>query len=721
MLGRGTSFALNPPPRQILSRTHPVLSLDWRCWGTLRGTFTVSHCMACGLRVVSQSDLTMTVIPTAAETLGLTLCYGQQFQQHALWQQLNSRTLRCIPISSIEQAQTEQASLVLLDQALLQQASLETWREHFSNTVMLSEAALQADTDLVLSDGLPSIQTQKLIRMACDNWLARKRELDSDLLLQSLEGNLNKLASVGIALAAENDLSTLLRKILSEGQNISNCDAASLFLVDQDKESMTFKLTQNDSINFPFQESKFKIDAKSISGYVAQNKTALNIADAYNIAPDSVYQFNSSFDTGAGYETISMLTLPALNKKKNVIAVLQFINKKRRRETLLNADTNIRGQVLPFDDESFLLLQALAGQAGVAIENAILHNDIQKLFEGFVKASVMAIEQRDPTTSGHSFRVADLCVALARAVNLSQLPEHRKNTQNETQVRELRYAALLHDFGKVGVRESVLVKAKKLSPENIQSIHFRILLAKEKLKNKALKQQLQMHKRGSFDAEKNMRIEVNLAQELEQLDQFFATIIDANEPLLLGASKRTDLNRIAAYCSPFERSHGFAIVSPEEFSMLAISKGSLSAEERREIESHVTHTRNFLSLIPWTDEFKQVPAIAGAHHEKLDGSGYPDGKGTAEIPFGSKIMTICDIYDALTASDRPYKSAVSPEFALDILHLEAKAGTVDKSLIDVFIESDAYKSIEGKEYSEGFEGDKQFRHHVCDFDLHEEH
>lgn len=677
--------------------------------------------MACGLRVVSYSELANSVNPNASETQGLTLCYGQQFQGHALWRQLNSHTLRCIPINSVDQALDVQASIVLLDQDLLQQSSVGTWRTRCPNIVLLSEAALQANTDLVLSDGLPSIQTQKLIHMACENWLARARELDSALVLQSLEGNLNKLASVGIALAAENDLATLLRKILSEGQNISNCDAASLFLIDTDNESMTFKLTQNDSIDFPFQESKFKLDAKSISGYVAQNKTALNIADAYNISSDSVFAFNSSFDTSTGYETISMLTLPALNKNKNVIAVLQFINKKRTREAKLTAGSNIRGQVLPFDDESLLLLQALAGQAGVAIDNAILHNDIQKLFEGFVKASVMAIEQRDPTTSGHSFRVADLCVALARAVNLSPLQQHKQNSQSEAQIRELRYAALLHDFGKVGVREAVLVKAKKLSQENIQSIQYRILLAKEKLKNKALKHQLQMHKNNSFDAERNMRIEVNLAQELEKLDQFFATIIDANEPRLLEASKRTDLNRIAAYCSPFERSHGFAIVSPAEFSMLAIPKGSLSPEERREIESHVTNTRNFLSLIPWTQEFKQVPAIAGAHHEKLDGSGYPDGKVAADIPFASKIMTICDIYDALTASDRPYKASVSAERALDILHQEAKAGAVDKSLIDVFVQSDAFKAIEGKEYTARFDGDQKFRHHVCDFDLHEEH
>lgn len=651
--------------------------------------------------------------------MSLTLCYAKRYAPHPLWERINRAPLHCIAIGSLQDAKDLTVSIVLLDEALLAQSSLAQWRAQLPNCIFLSEQHLETDTDLILSDGLPFAQSQKIIQLACEGCLARQRENDSQLILQSMEGNLNKLASVGIALAAENDLTTLLRKILIEGQNISNCDAASLFLVDADGEHITFKLTQNDSIDFPFQESKFKLDAKSISGYVAQNKAALNIEDAYAIPPESVYQFNSSFDTSAGYETVSMLTLPALNKNKNVIAVLQFINKKRARETLLSPGTDIRGQVIPFDEESYLLLQALAGQAGVAIENAILHNDIQKLFEGFVKASVMAIEQRDPTTSGHSFRVAELCVALARAVNLSEHPTHLTHKHNETQIRELRYAALLHDFGKVGVRESVLVKSKKLTDANIKSIRYRILLAQEKLKNKALRQQLQMHKNGKFNKEIDTRIEVNLARELEQLESFFITIVESNEPMLLETGHKTDLNRIAAYCNPFERAHGFAIVSPEEFSMLAIPKGSLSQKERLEIESHVTHTRNFLQLIPWTEEFKNVPAIAGAHHEKLDGSGYPDGKATNEIPFASKIMTICDIYDALTASDRPYKAAVPAEVALDILYKEAKAGAVDHSLIDVFVQSDAYKCINDKDYSEGFEGEQGLGHHVCDFDLHE--
>lgn len=670
---------------------------------------------------MSHPELANNPNSTLSAINGLTICYGRQVLDHPLWLKLNTPTLRCVLVENVKQAVELQPALILLDQELLNSASLETWRAHCPDAILLSQSAHQSDTDLVLADGLPSIETSKLIHMACETWLARKREIDSSQVQLSLKGNLNKLASVGIALAAENDLATLLRKILSEGQNISNCDAASLFLVDEDKRSITFKLTQNDSIDFPFEESVFALDGKSISSFVAQNKTALNIADAYNIAPESGYQFNRNFDTSTGYETVSMLTLPALNKNKRVIAVLQFINKKRDRRTKLIPKIATREQVLPFDDEALLLLQALAGQAGVAIENATLHNDIKKLFESFVKASVTAIEQRDPSTSGHSFRVADLCVALAHSVNSSPLLEHRENALSEAQIRELRYAALLHDFGKVGVRESVLVKAKKLNQENIQSIQIRIQLAKEKLKNKALKQQLRMHERGKFDQIKNLRIETNLAQELEQLDRFFTTIIDANEPTLLDAGKKTELNRIAAYCSPFQRSHGFAIVTPAEFSMLAIPKGSLSPDERREIESHVTHTRNFLSLIPWTDELKLVPVIAGSHHEKLDGSGYPDGKSAAQIPFAAKIMTICDIYDALTSADRPYKSAVSKEAAFEILRQEARAGSIDGTLLKLFIENDVHKVIEGKEYSMSIEGNQAYQHHVCDFDLHEGH
>lgn len=649
----------------------------------------------------------------------LTLAYGPSFASNSLWPQLNVPPLKLIAIESLAQALHHQPALIILDYALIAAASLTEWRAALPESLLLSTAAPELDTDIVLSDSLPPIQTRKLIKLACENWLARKAANESRQALDAMEGNLGKLASVGIALAAENDLGVLLKKILTEGQSISACDAASLFLVDTGGEHMTFKLTQNDSITFPFTENRFKLDAHSIAGHVAQTRTPLNIRDAYNIPADASYRFNARFDSSTGYRTVSMLTLPALNKKKEVIAVLQFINRKKQRQLILTPGTDTTAHIIPFDEESVLLLQALAGQAGVAIENAILHNDIQKLFEGFVKASVMAIEQRDPSTSGHSFRVADLCVALANAINLN--PLHKHHIHSDVQIRELRYAALLHDFGKVGVRESVLVKAKKLGTGSLNNIHMRVLLAKEKLRNSSLEQQLHLFRTGAADTAKIQAIELRLALELEQLDHFLETIIDANEPHILNAGDLQELSRVADYCKPFEQQHGFAIVSPEEFSLLSIPKGSLSPEERREIESHVTHTRNFLRLIPWTTELRNIPEIAGAHHEKINGSGYPDGKQAAEIPFGSKIMTICDIYDALTASDRPYKAAVPAEYALDILQQEVKAGAVDRGLMKVFIESEAYKTIAGKDYSSSYEGAIHFQHHVCDFDLHSNH
>lgn len=668
-----------------------------------------------------QPHLTINAENSSAPSSVLTICLSAQALQAPFWQQMPIAQITLLAVASLDEAASADPAVVHLDESLLADNAVEQWRARLPQAIFLSEAQTRTDSDLILSDGYPLLQSRKILLSACETWLARKRLTESQHALAAIEGNLDKLASVGIALSAENDLGTLLRKILVEGQNISSCDAASLFLVDAENATITFKLTQNDSIDFPFEERRFPLNSESISGYVALNKEPLNIPDAYDIPDTSPYGFNKSFDLGTGYRTVSMLTLPALNKKKNVIAVLQFINRKKARETILAPGTDTTPHILPFDEGTFRLLQALAGQAGVAIENAILHNDIQKLFEGFVKASVMAIEQRDPTTSGHSFRVADLCVALARAVNCTSHPDHFCHVHSEGKIRELRYAALLHDFGKVGVRESVLVKSKKLSAENINSIHYRIQLAKEKLKNKALQQQLQLYRRGNFSAEKARKIEHSLMLELDQLDHFFATIVSANEPSLLESARATDLNRIAAYCPPFERRHGFSIVNDYEFAMLAIPKGSLSRDERLEIESHVTHTRNFLQLIPWTEEFRNVPDIAGSHHEKLDGSGYPAGKSAQDIPFASKIMTICDIFDALTASDRPYKAAVPAELALDILQKEARAGSVDQSLMNVFIESAAYKVIEGRRYSGGDDGGLHFGHHVCDFDLHDKH
>ncbi|MCH7816890.1 MAG: HD domain-containing protein, partial [Proteobacteria bacterium] len=343
-------------------------------------------------------------------------------------------------------------------------------------------------------------------------------------------------------------------------------------------------------------------------------------------------------------------------------------------------------------------------------------NDIKALFEGFVNASVAAIEQRDPTTSGHSFRVADLCVDLAKSVSMSNLTRLRNIRFTDTEVRELKYAALLHDFGKVGVRESVLVKEKKLTAGSLENIRYRILLAQERLKSQSLGKQLAMYRNGGADDAEFIAINERLAADVKMLNEFYQAIVEVNEPTILKKENRKVLDKINSF-----RLGGadddLSIITKEEFELLTIAKGSLSPAERKEIESHVVHTQNFLNHIPWTKEFQNIPTIAAAHHEKLDGSGYPYGMTESEIPLPSKIMTVCDIYDALTASDRPYKPAMNTEHAIDILKQESDKHLLDGDLVQVFIDAKVFQVIDAREYSTATEI-SSFSNHPCDVDLH---
>ena len=323
---------------------------------------------------------------------------------------------------------------------------------------------MDLDVDLILSNKLPYRQTMKLLEMACYQWLVKSEKTDRARLQDTSFRYLNKLADISISLSSEDDLMTLLRKILTEGQNIACCDAASLYLINEvndHERELVFKLAQNDSMSIPFEEMHFPLDESSIAGYVAVTDSELNIPDAYQVSHDVAFKFNQSFDRKTGYRTKSVFAIPLTNKQQSVTGVLQFINRKKARSLKITDEKSAIVYTLAFDSYINVLLQALASQAGIAIENTILQNDIKALFEGFVNASVAAIEQRDPTTSGHSFRVADLCVELAQSVSVSNLTRLRNVRFTDTEIRELKYAALLHDFGKVGVRESVLVKEKK--------------------------------------------------------------------------------------------------------------------------------------------------------------------------------------------------------------------------------------------------------------------
>ena len=227
-----------------------------------------------------------------------------------------------------------------------------------------------------------------------------------------------------------------------------------------------------------------------------------------------------------------------------------------------------------------------------------------------------------------------------------------------------------------------------------------------------------MLRNGGVDESRFAELDKQLAVDTDMLDEFYRTIVEANEPSMLEEDNREMLDLINPY--RIESQDGdLSIITPEELYLLSIARGSLSPTERKEIESHVVHTQNFLNHIPWTKEFSSVPTIAAAHHEKLDGTGYPYGMTESEIPLPSKIMTICDIYDALTTSDRPYKPAMTAERAIDILVDESKRGLIDTDLVQVFIDAKVFTIIDTGEYSTSPEF-SCFSHHTCDVGLHDD-
>jgi HD-GYP domain-containing protein (c-di-GMP phosphodiesterase class II) len=529
----------------------------------------------------------------------------------------------------------------------------------------------------------PIVMIAKTLRNAFEHMATR-----GDLERLSME--LYELNNIGIRLSAERDLKLLLELILTKAREITHSDAGSLYIIEDDEAGgrrLRFSLAQCDSIDFPFREFTMPLNAQSMAGYVALTGDVVNLEDAYHPPPGSTFQHNRAFDQQVGYRTKSMLVVPMKTPKNEIIGVLQLINCKPDPQKRFGSPEEIEREVQAFGDRYADFASSLASQAAVALENSRLYENIQTLFEGFVKASVTAIESRDPTTSGHSFRVAELTVGLAEAVDRIPTGSYAEVRFNPDEMKEIRYASLLHDFGKVGVREEVLVKAKKLYPNHIEVIKQRVEIIRRGLELRYSRRKIEylFQKGRERFAEHAEALDAELASFIAELDSGLARVIAANEPAVMAEDFASAIQRFAIQTFEDHLGGSHTIITPDEARILSIPKGSLTEEERKQIESHVVHTFQFLAQIPWTKEIRNIPEIARSHHEKLNGSGYPYGMKDDQIPLQSKIMTISDIYDALTAADRPYKKAMTPERALDILGHEHKSGNIDGTLLDLFI------------------------------------
>ena len=512
-----------------------------------------------------------------------------------------------------------------------------------------------------------------------------------------------ELTRIGAALGTERDLKSLLELILTQARRITQSDAGSLYLVeaaDTGAPRLRFSLAQTFSKpEAPFVEFTIPMDRSSLAGYTATTGDPLVIDDAYYLPPDVEYSINRSFDERYGYRSKSMLVIPMKDHRDQRIGVLQLINRKRDIDAVLATAADVERQVVPYSRRSVELVTALAAQAAVAIENSRLYQEIERLFEGFVRASVQAIEQRDPTTFGHSGRVADYTVSLAAVVDRAANGPYRDLRFSREQIREIRYAGLLHDFGKVGVREQVLVKAKKLYPPDLDLIRQRHAFVRRSLERDFWRKRaefLERHGKSGYAAFQ-AKVDEEQRQALADLDRFLEVVLQSNEPSLLPEQSKHDLSEFALRTYADLTGQAQPLLTQDEMRYLTIPKGSLDEAERLEIESHVTHTFNFLKEIPWTRELRRIPDIAYGHHEKLDGRGYPRKIQGEAIPVQTRMMTISDIFDALTAQDRPYKRAVPAERALDIMKQEVTGGQLDADLYALFVEGRVFESAARRE------------------------
>jgi HD-GYP domain-containing protein (c-di-GMP phosphodiesterase class II) len=383
------------------------------------------------------------------------------------------------------------------------------------------------------------------------------------------------------------------------------------------------------------------------------------------------------------------------NARGDVLGVMQLLNHKRNRTTRLVTSADMEQEVRPFPEKAVRLAESLASQAAVAYENGQLYQNIQKVFEGFVKAAATAIEQRDPTTSGHSTRVTTMTLGLAEAVSRIKTGPYAHVHFTPEQMKELRYATLLHDFGKIAVRELLLVKANRLYPTQLAIIKQRFAYLHQQLETDRVQTKLDaMLAHGkSFEDFEVIEEEHGHKQTELQGDLQFIIRINGASILVEGLVDRLiDISR-KTYRDPEGIKH--YLLTPGEIDSLSVRQGSLNDDERQQIESHVVHSFEFLAQIPWTPDLRYIPWIVRAHHEKLNGKGYPNGLRDDEIPVQAKIMSICDIFDALCSADRPYKKAVPINLAFEILENAVHRNELDSELFRIFMEARVFDLVAG--------------------------
>ena len=524
--------------------------------------------------------------------------------------------------------------------------------------------------------------------------------------ISDLEKQIQNLAHIGLALSKERDMDKLLEMILLEAKRIANSDGGTLYMMTDDQR-LKFEIIMTDSLNFhmggtsgediPFYPVKLYTDEgeenkSMIAAYVAITGETVNLPDAYK-AKGFDFSGTKMFDEKTGYRSKSFLTVPLKNHEDEIIGVLQ----------LLNAQTQKAKKIISFGADVQQMVEALASQAAVAITNKNLIRDLEALFESFIKLIASAIDAKSPYTGGHCARVPEITIMLAEAVASTKDGPFADIIFSEKEMYELKIAAWLHDCGKVATPEFVVDKSTKLETiyDRVNEVETRFSVIKRDEEIKRLKKELQIEKDKSLSSkekvEKTDQLKKAYRSKIRKLKSDLDFVKESNiGGEFMSGDKKERVHEIANYkWKPNGKMENF--LSENEVYNLTIPRGTLTAEERKVINDHIVVTIKMLEELPYPKHLQNVPEFAGGHHETLDGTGYPKGLIKDEMSVQARIMAIADIFEALTARDRPYKKGKTLSQAMRILGFMKNDAHIDADLFEIFVKEKIYMK-----YAEGF-------------------
>jgi len=514
--------------------------------------------------------------------------------------------------------------------------------------------------------------------------------------IEDLFRRFERLNEIGAALSHERDIDKLLESILVAAKTITHADGGTLYRMTEDERSLRFEIMHNDSLKIalggtsgnpiPFPPLPLRTESgeennSMVAAYAAIHQKTVNIDDAYE-AEGFDFSGTRKFDARTGYRSQSFLTVPMKNHENAVIGVLQLINS-------IDPDN---GKVAPFSAADQRLAESLASQAAIALTNRQLIDQLEKLFESFIQLINVAIDEKSPYTGGHCERVPVLTMMLAEAVNETQEGPLAGFGMTDKDRYELKIAGLLHDCGKVTTPVHVVDKATKLQTlfDRIHLVDTRFEVLKRDAEIAVLKARLAL--REARDTQADAALDENLSAQLQRLDADREFLRQANiGGELMTPEDQARVSRIGTGYRWIDVDGKPAnFLSDDELENLNIRAGTLTQKERETINYHIVATIKMLEQLPWPKHLKNVPEYAGGHHERMDGKGYPKGLTREQMSVQARVMGIADIFEALTARDRPYKPGKTLSESLKILGNFRLNGHIDPDLFDVFVRQKVY-------------------------------